>query len=107
MVSLRLREEAFRAICEREKDIIVGYLLKKLAKNKKDKKLNGLFKRLNAIKPEVLDRILQMYMQRQVYYFTVRFMIWLITHRQYDEETVSCWKLELRFGNGKAFFVAD
>lgn len=92
MVSLRLREESFQLICEREKEIIVGYLLKKLSKNKKDKKLNGLFKRLNSIKPEVLSRILQMFMHRQIYYFTVRFMIWLITHRQYDEETVRCFE---------------
>ena len=60
------------------------YLQKILTKKKKEKASKKQLKvaqRLVIIPEEIIERVLKMYMNRQKYYFTIRFLQWLITYR--------------------------
>jgi len=69
------------------------YFTKKKAKaniKHKHKKLN-LTNRIKEIDPDIKQRVIELYMVRQKFYYTIRFLYWLAIYRgeHFDEDSVS------------------
>ena len=62
----------------------IGYLVKHYSKKKKGapvKKNLRIVARLSAIKPEVKQRVLSLYMARMKFYYTVKTLKWFLLYR--------------------------
>ena len=84
---LLLRESAIKGSKEkegvwaRECDFLSRFFAKKKKGEKQSKKVAKLVGKVTAISKAIRDRILFIYMTRQKFYYTIRFLQWLINYR--------------------------
>ena len=79
---LQRREDVIKdCIWERESAYLYKFLSKKKKGEVKSKKLTKVLPKILKIPEAIIKRILFVYMTRQKFYYTIRFLQWLITYR--------------------------
>ena len=79
---MKNREDVIKnVVWARETGFLNKILQKKKKSDKTSKKVLKLITKINTIQQPIIDRVLFLYMSRQKFYYTIRFLQWLVNVR--------------------------